>query len=149
MLKDFECREESYAKEVLRERGLRSTSQRLAVIHVLHESGRSLSVGEIHDGVRGILGGTGLATIYRTLETFESLGVVRRLHFPDGESGYAFSRAGNAHHMVCLACRSVFDFPECPVKNFDLAPLERTGFRVKDHFVQFFGKCADCEEVAS
>lgn len=148
MLKDFECLEESYAKEVLRERGLRSTSQRLAVIHVLHESGRSLSVGEIHDGVRDILGGTGLATIYRTLETFEGLGVVRRLHFPDGESGYAFSRAGNAHHMVCLTCRSVSDFPECPVKSFDLAPLERTGFRVKDHFVQFFGQCADCGEVA-
>ena len=148
MLKDFECVEESYAKEVLRERGLRSTSQRLAVIHVLHESGRSLSVGEIHDGVRGILGGTGLATIYRTLETFESLGVVRRLHFPDGESGYAFSRAGHAHHMVCLTCRGVFDFPGCPVESFDLAPLERTGFRVEDHSVQFFGRCGGCGEAA-
>ena len=143
MLKDFECTEESCAKDVLRERGLRSTSRRLAVIHVLHESGRSLSVGGIHDGVRGILGGTGLATIYRTLETFESLGAVGRLHFPDGESGCAFSRAGRAHHMVCLACRGVFDFPECPVESFDLAPLEKTGFRAEDHFVQFFGRCGE------
>ena len=147
MLKDFECTEESYAKEVLREKGIRSTSRRLAVIHVLRESGRSLSVGGIRDGVRGILGGTGLATMYRTFETFESLGVVGRLHFPDGESGCAFSRAGHAHHMVCLTCRGVFDFPECPVESFDLAPLERPGFRVEDHFVQFFGRCGGCGEA--
>ena len=89
MLKDFQCLEESCAKEVLRERGLGSASRRLAAIH---------------DGVRGIPGGAGLAAMHGTLETFEGLGAVRRLHFPAGESGYAFSRAGRARHMVRFAC---------------------------------------------
>ena len=146
MLKDFECTQESYAKEVLRGKGLKSTAQRLAVVHVLHTSGKSLSVGEIHDGVKEMLGATGLATIYRTLEVFEDLGIVKRLHFPDGGHGYAFSQGEHVHHMVCVECRGVFDFPECPVESFDYASVEKQGFRVEDHFIQLFGQCGKCRE---
>lgn len=148
MPKDFECAQESYAKEVLREKGLKSTAQRLAVVHVLHTSGKSLSVGEIHDGVKELLGATGLATIYRTLEMFEDLGIVKRLHFPDGAHGYAFSQGKHVHYMVCVDCREVFDFPECPVESFDYASVERQGFRVKDHSIQLFGQCGKCAEAA-
>ncbi len=148
MLKDFECTQESYAKGILREKGLKSTAQRLAVVHVLHTSGKSLSVGEIHDGVKEMLGVTGLATIYRTLEVFEDLGIVKRLHFPDGGHGYAFSQGEHVHHMVCVGCRVVFDFPECPVESFDYASVEKQGFRVKDHFIQLFGQCGKCAEAA-
>lgn len=148
MTKDFECAWESYARGILREKGLKSTTQRLAVVHVLHASRKSLSVGEIHDGVKNMLGTTGLATIYRTLEVFEDLGIVKRLHFPDGGHGYAFSQGEHVHHMVCVECRGVFDFPDCPVENFDYASVEKQGFRVKDHFVQLFGQCVKCAEAA-
>ena len=148
MLRDFECTQESYAREVLREKGLKSTVQRLAVVHVLHTSRKSLSVGEIHDGVKDMLGATGLATIYRTLEMFEDLGIVKRLHFPGGGYGYAFCQGEHVHHMVCVDCRGVFDFPECPVESFDYASVEKQGFRVKDHFVQLFGQCVKCAEAA-
>lgn len=148
MTKDFECTQESYAREVLREKGLKSTVQRLAVVHVLHTSRKSLSVAEIHDEVKDMLGATGLATIYRTLEMFENLGIVKRLHFPDGTYGYAFSQNKHIHHMVCVDCKGVFDFPECPVENFDYASVEKQGFRVKDHFIQLFGQCVKCAEAA-
>lgn len=148
MKKDFESTQESYAREVLREKGLKSTVQRLAVVHVLHTSRKSLSVGEIHDEVKKMLGTTGLATIYRTLEMFEDLGLVKRLHFPDGGHGYAFSQGEHVHHMVCVDCRGVFDFPECPVESFDYASVEKQGFRVKDHSVQLFGQCMKCAEAA-
>ena len=148
MKKDFECTQESYAREVLREKGLKSTAQRLAVVHVLHTSRKSLSVGEIHDRVKDMLGTTGLATIYRTLEMFEGLGIVKRLHFPDGGHGYAFSQGEHVHHMVCVDCRGVFNFPECPVENFDYASVEKQGFRVKNHFIQLFGQCVKCAEAA-
>lgn len=148
MKKNFESTQESYAREVLREKGLKSTVQRLAVVHVLHTSRKSLSVGEIHDEVKKMLGTTGLATIYRTLEMFEDLGLVKRLHFPDGGHGYAFSQGEHVHHMVCVDCRGVFDFPECPVESFDYASVEKQGFRVKDHFVQLFGQCVKCAEAA-
>ena len=150
MLKDFECKQESYAREVLRGKGLKSTAQRLAVVHVLRTSGKSLSVGEIHDGVKDVLGAAGLATIYRTLEMFEDLGIVQRLHFPGGGYGYALSRGEHAHHMVCVDCRGVFDFPECPVENLDYASVEKQGFRVMNHFIQLFGQCVECrEQIAS
>lgn len=148
MKKNFESTQESYAREVLREKGLKSTVQRLAVVHVLHTSRKSLSVGEIHDEVKKMLDTTGLATIYRTLEMFEDLGLVKRLHFPDGGHGYAFSQGEHVHHMVCVDCRGVFDFPECPVESFDYASVEKQGFRVKDHSVQFFGQCVKCAEAA-
>ncbi len=148
MPKDFESSQESYAKEVLREKGLKSTAQRLAVVHVLHTSGKSLSVSEIHQEVKDMLGATGLATIYRTLEMFEDLGIVKRLHFPGGGYGYTFCQGRHVHHMVCVDCKGVFDFPECPVENFDYSSVEKQGFRVKDHFIQLFGQCVKCAEAA-
>ena len=147
MMKDFECTQELYAREVLREKGLKSTAQRLAIVHILHISGKSLSIGEIHGEVKDMLGNTGLATIYRTLKMFEDLGIVKRLHFPDGGHGYAFSQGEHVHHMVCVDCRGVFDFSECPAENFDYASVEKQGFHVKDHFIQLFGQCGKCVEA--
>ena len=79
---------------------------------------------------------------------FEDLGIAKRLHFPDGGHGYAFSQGEHVHHMVCVDCKGVFDFPECPVESFDYASVEKQGFQVKDHFIQLFGQCGKCAEAA-
>jgi len=79
---------------------------------------------------------------------FEDLGIVKRLHFPDGGYGYTFSQGEHVHHMICLACRGVFDFPECPIKSLDYTSAESQGFYVEDHSIQLFGQCGKCREQA-
>lgn len=145
MQKIFNCSQEQQAKALLKDEGLKSTPQRLAVVHVLHSSGKYLSINEILEGVKEHLPGTGLATIYRTLEMFVDLGLVKRVHFPDGCHSYALSTGEHSHQMVCTKCDSVFSFSECPIENMDISFTRHNGFRVNNHFVQLFGECKDCQ----
>ena len=61
----------------LRARGFRMTSQRLAILHVLHHEGRHLSQAEIYKQARRQLAGLTEPTVYRTLEFLAQNGLVR------------------------------------------------------------------------
>lgn len=140
----FDCAQEKRAKLLLIDKGLKSTPQRLAVIHVLHSTEKYLSINEILEGVKELLPKTGLATIYRTLDMFVELGIVMRVHFPDGCHSYTISPKDHSHHMVCTKCDTVFNFSECPINELNSSLLKQKGFKVNRHFVQLFGECQDC-----
>lgn len=144
MEKIFNCTQEKEAGELLRESGLKSTPQRMAVVHVLHSSSKYLSINEILEKVKIHLPKTGLATIYRTLETFAELGLVKRVHFPDGCDSYTLSTEEHSHHMVCTECNAVFSFSDCPIDGIEHLKGINRGFKVKSHFIQLFGECEDC-----
>ncbi|MGI9534473.1 MAG: Fur family transcriptional regulator [Thermodesulfobacteriota bacterium] len=140
----FPCAKEQSAKELLKNKGLKSTPQRLAVLHVLHESSKYLSINDILDDTKKILPNTGLATIYRTLDVLVELGLVNRVHFQDGCHSYAFSSDTHGHHMVCTTCNRIMDFEECPFDEYLDNLSSKTGFKIQNHFLQLFGECNDC-----
>lgn len=145
MKKTFNCMQEKEASAMLKESGLKSTPQRMAVVHVLHSSTKYLSINEILENVKMYLPKTGLATIYRTLETFVRLGLVRRVHFPDGCDSYTLSTEQHSHQMVCTECNAVFSFSDCPIDDNEFLIGINNGLKVKNHFIQLFGECEDCQ----
>ncbi len=144
MKEKFSCSHEQNAKKLFRNEGLKSTPQRMAVIHVLHSSEKYLSINEILDSVKEFLPKTGLATIYRTLEMFVELGLVTRVHFPDGCHSYTISPKDHSHQMVCTKCDTVINFPDCPIEGLNETLMKQKGFKINNHFVQLFGECEDC-----
>lgn len=140
----FPCEKEIDAKEILKEKGLKSTPQRLAVLHVLHESANYLSINEILEKTKQILPNTGLATIYRTLDVLTEIGLISRVHFEDGCHAYAYSSDSHGHHIICTTCNKIMDFEECPFEGYMENLSKRTGFKIKDHFLQLLGECNEC-----
>ena len=140
----FPCAKEMDAKEVLKEKGLKSTPQRLAELHVLHESSKYLTINDILDKTKKILPNTGLATIYRTLDILVDIGLITRLHFEDGCHTYAYSSDSHGHHIVCTSCNKILDFAECPFEDYIENLSSKTGFKIKNHFLQLFGECSEC-----
>jgi len=132
-------------KEFFHNRGLKCTPQRLAVLSILEESPKHLSIQEIHRRVKKILPDTGLATIYRTLEILVDLGLVLRVHQGDECQNYVMAPLGHQHPLVCTDCGKVLDFAECPMEDVAQRITEQTGFSVEKHFVQLFGKCRQCQ----
>jgi Fur family transcriptional regulator, ferric uptake regulator len=134
-------------KKYFHKQGLKCTPQRLAVLSVLKESPKHFSITEIHKKVKKILPGTGLATIYRALETLIDLGLVIRVHLEDGCQSFAVAPIGHQHRIVCIGCNRVVDFAECPIEAI-LGKLSRqTGFAIQNHFLQLFGKCRTCQKM--
>ena len=60
----------------LRARGFRMTSQRLAILHVLHRERTHLSPSEIYKQAKQQLAGLTEPTVYRTLEFLAHNGLV-------------------------------------------------------------------------
>jgi Fur family transcriptional regulator, ferric uptake regulator len=105
-----------------------------------------MSPAEIHDAARDSCPELGLATVYRTLELLEKLGVVKRVHMSDHCEAFAPAALREGHHVVCIRCGRVAEFEGCNVAALIPLAVQQTGFRVEEHFLELMGMCAVCQQ---
>jgi Fur family transcriptional regulator, stress-responsive regulator len=129
--------------ELLRERGLRATSQRVVMHRLLRDRNRHVSAEELLSEASDRLPGVSLPTVYATLELFEQLGIVRRVNGGGGTFLWD-TRADTHHHMICRNCGRIEDM-ETPL---DLERARRSaarsGFQPDRAEVVVSGLCASC-----
>ena len=123
---------------------MKCTPQRQAVLKVLQDTRAYLSINKIYTKVKELLPGTGLATVYRSLETLVRLDLVVKVHLEDGCHSYATAPEGHKHPIVCTDCSRVIEFTECPIEDISKKLSKETGVLIKTHFLQLFGKCQEC-----
>ena len=129
----------------LRDRGLRVTSQRRAVLSVFAgpDSGH-LTADQVLERASAELPEIARATVYNTLNELARAGILRRL---DGHAPVLFD--GNPdrehHHFRCTGCGRLFD-----VEPSGLGRLEvgAAGFEVERTQITFEGRCAECAAKA-
>ncbi len=127
----------------LRAAGLRQTPQREAILRVLAQADRPLSVEEIWgrmDGQR-----SGLPTIYRNLERFVAEGWAETLLAPDQTMRFVGCRSRrHHHHLQCEACGRAVEVDACGLEATLAAVAAETGFLVTRHQLQIYGRCPAC-----
>jgi Fe2+ or Zn2+ uptake regulation protein len=132
----------------LRARGFRMTSQRMAILHVLHHSGMHLSPNEIYKLAKKDLPGLTEPTVYRTLEFLAKNGLVHPAQ--SGNHHLTYQIAGDDHHHV--VCRACGDEIEVQHQLFEglYRQLESTSGYVRiDSHITFFGVCPQCQKANS
>ena len=88
-------------KEKLRETGFKITPQRRAVIDILlKHNTEHLSSEQIYDLVRVDCPEIGLATVYRTMQLLDEIGVISKLNLDDGCIRYEISLNKNECHKI-------------------------------------------------
>jgi Fur family transcriptional regulator, stress-responsive regulator len=133
----------STADEQLRERGLRVTRPRLAVLDVLSGGGH-LEVEEIARQVRLRLDSVSTQAIYDVLGALSRAGLASRLEPAGSPARYEARIGDNHHHMVCRSCGEVADV-DCVVGRAPcLDPQHDAGFEVDEAEITFWGLCASC-----
>jgi Fur family ferric uptake transcriptional regulator len=133
-------------KQILRERGLKVTNQRLLVLETIAErKGEHLTAEEIYELAKEKYPEIGLATIYRTVQVLVDLAVIDKVSFDDG-----FVRDGGKetrhhhHHAICQKCGKVISFEGDLLENLEQALYDSLGFIVTDHEVKLTGYCQEC-----
>ncbi len=128
--------------EVLRDRGLKVTPQRLAVHRAVAGSVGHPDAEEIWGTVRTELPSISLRTVYEVLHTLADLGEIRELDVATGSS--RFDPTTSDHdHLVCTRCGAVADvFLDGPP--VEVPSRQRQGFTVHTHEVTFRGLCPQC-----
>src|SRR5918994_4537789 len=120
----------------MRGRGDKATPQRLTVLQALVEEPHQ-TMWEIRQRCPEV----GMVTVYRTLDLFTELGIVRRMELGDG-ARYELAE-DHHHHMVCESCGDISEFEECPLDQ-KLLPVGSFGFEVHAHSIEVYGRCVGC-----
>jgi Fe2+ or Zn2+ uptake regulation protein len=136
-------RDDAELAALLRERGLRATSQRVVMYRLLRQRNRHLSAEDLLGEAGKQLPGVSLPTVYATLELFEQLGIVTRVN--GGGGTLLWDTRPDAHgHMICRRCGRVEDLE----RSIDIERARRwaarSGFEPERAEVVVSGLCADC-----
>ena len=128
----------------LRARGFRMTTQRLAILHVLHHEGSHLSPAEIYKQARRKLAGLTEPTVYRTLEFLVQNGLVRSSRASNGRLTYQIAGEDH-HHMICRVCGSEMEIQHTLLEDLYRKLESTSGYLRIDSHVTFFGVCPKCQ----
>ena len=125
------------------ERGLPVTQQRRAILETVLRMDNHPTADQVHEAVARELPGVNRTTVYRTLDTLVTLGLLTRLCHP-GRVVRFDPRTGLHHHLVCLRCDSVVDFEDTRLDQLPLPDTSSHGFALEDYRVQLRGLCQEC-----
>jgi Fur family peroxide stress response transcriptional regulator len=133
---------------LLREAGLRSTPQRLAIVDEVFNRHHP-TVGEVYETVRRQFPTIGLATVYNTLRSLTERGFVRELPFGDATR---FDVNVEPHaNLVCRSCGRIEDSSACDdlIREINRRVEVGDGFRAEGQRLDVYGLCSDCAARSS
>jgi Fur family ferric uptake transcriptional regulator len=132
--------------DLLQTSGYRLTSPRRAIVDIMVNTCRALGPIDVYDLGRKEYPRLGLVTVYRTLEKLEELGLVQRVHQPDGCNMYLRASEGHQHILLCSSCGKAAYFSGDDLTGLIQTIADRSGFEIKEHWLQFYGLCSNCLE---
>ena len=127
--------------------GYRLTAPRRVIIDLMVASDRALEPLDVYHLARRAHPGLGLVTVYRTLERLVELGLLERVHQPSGCHRYFRSPNGHEHLLVCTKCGHTEFFSGDDVTELVRAVSNRTGFDIREHWLQLIGQCPECRDA--
>lgn len=128
-----------------RERGVPVTPQRRAVLRALSGRRDHPTAEQVHAAASARLPGITRATVYRVLETLESLGVVRTVEHAGTAARFEVD-TGAHHHLVCVGCGRIDDLRDPALESLSLPAPRAPGFAVREVAIQFRGLCHNCRK---
>ena len=129
----------------LKEKGLKITPQRLAIIDVLIEK-RDLHPGArlVYEEAKKKRKSLSLSTAYATLNELSQHGIIKMLEFDKMENRFE----GNLDehiNLICERCKKILDY-KVPIAVDKREVVKKTGFSVTDTRLEYYGLCRECRK---
>lgn len=140
----MKARIENRYADLLREAGFKATQSKVQLLSILAKSKEPLSVESIYKKFTDHA--PDMATIYRALKDFLSVGLIKQINFQHGHGHYEFAGVNDHHHFICSQCGKVEDIENC-----DLDPIIKKAIKnsknfkhASGHSFELFGLCKHC-----
>ncbi|MDR1370172.1 MAG: transcriptional repressor [Dysgonamonadaceae bacterium] len=129
--------------DILRNKGLKKTIQRVMLINILQKSDVSLTENEIKSEMGDLYD---RITFYRTVQTLLEAGIIHRITVDNITVKYALNHldqehSGNHIHFFCRVCHSVTCLEDVPMPEYS-TPKDYT---VEECEVLMKGVCEVCK----
>jgi Fur family ferric uptake transcriptional regulator len=141
--------EERFAafRRALKEKGLKTTSQRDDIARTFFASHRHLSIDDLYREVRQVNPGVGYATVYRTMKLLKECEFAEEQHFADGQTRYENADAEDHHdHVLCDRCGTIVEFTNERLERLQDEIARDLGFVLSRHRMELYGICRTCRE---
>lgn len=133
----------------LRDAGYKLTNARLTVLAALEDSGGHLTSTEVLDRVNQIDSSIGRASVFRTLDLFTQLSLIRPTYIDSSVTPtYVFMPNGHHHHIICTNCNRVIEFEQCGLDKLRQELEQSLHVHLTGHLLEFYGLCDSCEPEA-
>jgi len=131
--------------DLLRQRGIQVTAQRLAVLRAVAAQPHS-TADAVAEAVRAEIGAISLQSVYDALNMLVAESLIRRIQ-PAGSPARFEDRVGdNHHHLICRVCGRVVDV-DCAVGSAPcLTAADDMGYEIEEADIAYWGRCPDCRD---
>ena len=119
------------------------TPQRLAIYKALINDKSHPNPENVYNSIRQDFPTISLATVYKTLETFEKhkiISVVTPLH----ETVRYDAEIDPHHHIVCIRCKKIVDLNDSKLNKLHIPKIVKKGNTLIGFNIQFNVICSDC-----
>ena len=131
--------------QILREKGLKVTPQRIAVYNMLMNTYEHPNAEMIYKSLEPTNPTMSLATVYKTLDFFKQLGLVQELNV--GEPSSRYDAVVQCHpHTVCKVCGKVEDLHMEELTDVAKKLAPRLDFEVETEQLILYGTCGACRK---
>ena len=133
--------------DLLRQRGIQVTAQRLAVFRAV--SGHPhIAADAVAEAVRNEIGAISLQSVYDALGVLVGEGLIRRIQPAGSPARFEDRVADNHHHLICRTCGRMVDVA-CAVGSAPcLTASEDNGYEIDEAEVVYWGRCPQCVKKA-
>jgi Fur family ferric uptake transcriptional regulator len=129
--------------ELLRQRGIQVTAQRIAVLRVV-VSQPHITADRVAEMVRTEIGAISLQSVYDGLSLLVAEGLIRRIE-PAGSPARFEGRVGdNHHHLICRVCGRMVDVDCAAGVAPCLGVVDDRGYEIDEAEIVYWGRCPDC-----
>jgi Fur family ferric uptake transcriptional regulator len=131
-------------KTIFKEKKLRLSHPRFLMFQELSAAEHPYSPQELYQCLLKKQRKIGLTSIYRSLDLFESLGMVFKIVNGSTVKYKLCELEDHHHHIVCKTCGNVVELNFCDISDWSKKVTESTGYQVIDHQLNFYGYCKEC-----
>ena len=131
-------------KNIFREKKLRLSHPRFLTYQELSHAEAPLGPQELYKCLLRKRRRIGLTSIYRSLDLFESLGIVFKITSGSTMKYMLCELMDHHHHVICKGCGNVAEMRFCDISKWSKKVMESTGYQVTDHQLNFYGFCKSC-----
>jgi Fe2+ or Zn2+ uptake regulation protein len=134
--------------ELLRQRGIQITAQRLAVFRAVATQPH-VTADAVAEAVRAEIGAISLQSVYDALGVLVAESLIRRIEPAGSPARFETRVADNHHHLICRTCGGMVDV-DCAVGAAPcLTAADSMGYEIDEAEVVYWGRCPDCQKKAT
>lgn len=136
------------ANLTLKEKDLRTTTRREAILAVITEFDRPVTAEDIFVAVlqREHMS---LSTIYRALGALTEKEILLKNAGQDGKTYYQMNTHRHKHYLRCTGCNEIVPLNDCPLRALEKDLSEKTGYLITGHSLELTGLCPKCASKKS